>query len=115
MSNEALVITNETPLTEMDEDITFRGALYFYSKGSARDVFLDFEFSHAFADDYDGPAPAAYKCLRDVGLSVGRSADRLQDIGLDENELNELSPEDKRDAVLDAYAKAIPDESGSVH
>lgn len=95
-------IQNDTPLKEMDEDIMFRGALYFYSKGSERDVVLDFEFSHAFDENYDGPAPAAYKCLRDVGFSLSAAANRL-------GPLEELPEDASPEEVLIAYAEAQPD------
>src|SRR5690349_16633067 len=86
-----------------DENTLYTGTIMFYSKGTGQDVSLDCDFSHNFPDGYEGPAPAALKCLRDVWFSLMASSDRMPPLGFDQAELEGLEPDEAHRKILEVY------------
>lgn len=67
MTNE----TNEAPvIQQLDENEIYRGTIHIYSKGSADEVTMAFEFSHTLDDNWEGEIPASYDEIRRIVWAV---------------------------------------------
>lgn len=87
-------------VTTMDPNQLYTARLEFRSQGTDGNVMPNIEYSHHFADDYEGEFPAAYLAMRDICLMLSASVEMVPNTEYDE------LPEDPDERALLAIAQA---------